>query len=120
MEQEEEEKQLQKATNKQLKEAQKLVKQQQAAERKAEREAKAERLCVEKAEKATERERKQQENDSKKPVKRPQLGKRKASAALAPKTKRVQQFGDEVTGDRWVEAPSAAITGPNQRGKGKL
>jgi hypothetical protein len=108
MEQEEEKKRLQKATNKQLKEAQKLVKQQQAAERKAEQEAKAERSRVEKTEKAAESERKQQENNSKKPVKRPQSGKRKASAAPAPKAKRVQQFGDEVTGNRWVEAPSAA------------
>ena len=48
----EQEKQLQKASDKQLKDAQKLVKQKQLAERKAEREAKAERSRVEKAEKA--------------------------------------------------------------------
>jgi hypothetical protein len=117
MEQEEEEKQLQKATDKQLKEAQKLVKQQQAAERKTEREAKAERSHVVKAEKAAERKRKQQENNSKKPVKRPQLGKRKVSAAPAPKAKRMQQFGDEVTGNRWVEAPSAAQPSVSKRGR---
>jgi hypothetical protein len=96
MEQEEEEKQLQKATDKQLKEAQKLVKQQQAAERKTEREAKAERSHVVKAEKA---------------------GKRKVSAAPAPKAKRMQQFGDEVTGNRWVEAPSAAQPSVSKRGR---
>ncbi|KAI1665809.1 hypothetical protein Ptr902_10254 [Pyrenophora tritici-repentis] len=117
MEQEEEEKRLQKATNKQLKEAQKLIKQQQAAERKAERAAKAERLRVKKAEKAAERERKQQENNSKKPVKQPQSGKRKASAALAPKAKRVRQFGDKVSGNRWVEAPSAAQPSVSKRGR---
>jgi len=116
-EQEEEEKRLQKASEKDLKEAQKLVKQQKAADCKAEREAKAERSRVEKAEKAAERERKQQEKNSEKPVKQHQSGKRKASAAPAPKAKRVRRFGDTVSGNRWVEAPSAAQPSVSKRGR---
>lgn len=72
---------------------------------------------MEKAEKAAERERKQQEKNSKKPVKQPHLGKRKASSAPAPKAKRVRQFGDKMRGNRWVEAPSAAQPSVSQRGR---
>jgi hypothetical protein len=87
-EQEEEAEKLQKATNKELREARKLVKQQGVAKHKANREAKAEERKREKEEKAAEHEGKRQERNSKKAVEKPQTGKRKASRASAPKIKR--------------------------------
>jgi hypothetical protein len=87
-EQEEEAEKLQKATNKELREARKLVKQQGVAKHKANREAKAEECKRKKEEKAAEHKRKRQERNSKKAVEKPQTGKRKASRASAPKIKR--------------------------------
>ena len=86
-------------------------------QRRKERAEKARKRKVEIAEKEAQKESKKQEKSSKNPVKQTQLGKRKASAAPAPKPKRVRQFGDEVSGNRWVEAPSAGQPSVSQRGR---
>lgn len=108
---------IQKAEEKENKRVKKAYEHQAKEKRKVERAAKAEKTRVEKAGKAAERERKKQENDSKRALSTSQTGKRKASAILAPKAKRVRRFGDELSGNRWVEASSAAQTSVSQRGR---
>jgi hypothetical protein len=56
---------------------------------------KAEGRKVEMAEKRAQKGREKQESNSKKPVKQPQLSKRKALAAPVPDAKRVRQFANE-------------------------
>jgi len=97
---------IQKAEEKERRATEKALKHQQMKRRKAEM-----------AEKKAQKESEKQEKNSEKPVKQPQLGKRKASAAPALKPKRVRHFGDEVSGNRWVEAPSAGQPSVSQRGR---
>jgi len=108
---------IQKAEEKERKATKKALKHQQVEQRKKDRVEKGKRREVEMAEKKAQKERKKQEKNSKKPVKQPQSGERKAPAALAPRAKRVRQFGDEVSGNRWVEAPLAGQPSVLQRGR---
>ena len=108
---------IQKAEEKERRATEKALKHQQVERRKKERVEKAERRKAEMAEKKAQKESEKQEKNSEKTVKQPQLGKRKASAAPALKPKRVRHFGDEVSGNRWVEAPSAGQPSVSQRGR---
>lgn len=98
---------IQKAEEKERKATQKALKHQQVEQRQKERAEKAEKRRVEMAEKQAQRKHKQRVKITQKPIKQPQLGKREVSANSAPKAKRVRRFGDEVAGNRCVEAPSA-------------
>ena len=106
-----------KETAKQIRDNNKILNQKLADEKRVGIEKRKEERLRKKAENDAEKERKKQERDARKAVQQPQLGKRKASAISAPKAKRVRRFGDKISGNRWVEAPSAAGPSVSQRGR---
>jgi hypothetical protein len=109
--------QLAKANRKQLREAAKAYKKQQADEKRAQREAAKVVRDQEKAEKEARRVAKLAAQNTKKPLKTSQIGKRKASQAPQPKAKRTRQVGGDEAGSRWREAQSAAPARTTTRGR---